>query len=123
MHTKEIRITALMRIKPDAHEGFTKVAQKLSEIAEGEPGTLVYQYYQSGARDQICLHEHYIDSNAMLGHFENIGDLGQQAMAYFDLEQLDLCGDISPELDEILAPFGDMKTVNGNSVLRRFTAL
>lgn len=99
----QIRVTAVMAIKPGRLAEFKDAVSKLNEITKDEPATQIYEYFATSDGTKVILHEHYDNSEGMLAHFANVGELAASTMELFDLERLDLCGEPSAELENLLS--------------------
>ncbi len=95
-----IRIVARARIHPGKLEEFTKIAAGCLAASRRDPGTQSYEWYLNADRTECVVLEVYDDSNALLAHVGNLGELLGQVMAVSDLT-LEFFGDPSPELRQV----------------------
>lgn len=95
-----IRIVARNRIHPGKLEAFTEIAAKCLAAAHRDPGTQSYEWYFNADRSECVVLEVYDDSNAVLAHVGNLGDLLGQVMTVSDLT-LEVFGDPSPALRQV----------------------
>lgn len=95
-----IRIVARSRIHPGKLEEFTTIATACLAATRRDPGTQIYEWYFNTDRTECVVLEVYDDSNAVLAHVGNLGDLLGQLMAVTDLT-LEVFGDPSPALRQV----------------------
>jgi quinol monooxygenase YgiN len=102
-----IQVTATMpNIEPANLAEFKEVAGRAMELTRGEPGALQYDWFLSGDETKCVVRETYADSDAILAHMANLGDLlGMLAELGGGLE-VEAFGDPSPELMEAAAALG-----------------
>lgn len=100
---KEIQVTARLRIHNGKFDEFKALAAKMLEVVRGnESGTLQYDWFLSADQTECVGRERYRDSEAVLEHLANIGELLSEMMAIGDLE-VEAYGSPSPELLEAAA--------------------
>ena len=102
---KQIRVIARFNINAGKEKEFKQWAHDLIAIVQAkDPGTFQYDWFFNTDDTECVVHETYEDSNAVMAHMANTGDLlGKGAeMAAFTLE---LYGAPSAELAGALAPF------------------
>jgi len=95
-----IRIVARTCIHPGKLEEFTKIAAACLASTRRDPGTQSYEWYFNADRSKCVVIEVYDNSNAVLAHVGNLGELLGQLMAVADMT-LDVFGDPSPELRQV----------------------
>jgi quinol monooxygenase YgiN len=100
-----IRIIARARIHPGKIEAFTEIASACLAATHRDPGTQSYEWYLNADRTECLVLEVYNDSNAVLAHVGNLGDLLGHLMSVSDLT-IEVCGDPSPELRQVGASVG-----------------
>ena len=104
--TEQIQLTAILpNIAPERLAEFKEAAARALEITKNEPATLQYDWFFSDDETKCVVRETYADSQAVLSHVANVGDLiGQIAELGGGLE-IEAFGDPSPELLETAAAF------------------
>lgn len=100
-----IRIVARARIHPGKEESFTEIAAACLAASRNEPGTQSYEWYLNADRSECVVLEVYDDSNAVLAHMGNLGDLLGKLMTVSDLT-IEVFGDPSPALRQVGASVG-----------------
>jgi quinol monooxygenase YgiN len=78
---------------------FEQIALALREQAQGEPGTLTFRWFSSGAGSYLVLEE-YTDSAAALAHNERAAELLERVRQCAEMVSAELYGPIGPELRE-----------------------
>ena len=103
---EHIQITAtLPSIAPADLAEFKRVAGQALEITKAEAGTLQYDWFFSDDETKCVVRETYENSDAVLAHIANVGDLiGQLAQLGGGLE-IEGFGTMSPQLAEAAAAF------------------
>ena len=102
MQTKEIHGIARLKILPGKLEEFKVLQAECMEIVRTkDSGTLGYAAYFNSDESECIVHEHYRDSEALLEHFQN---LGETANAIFQTctASGELLGNPSPSLRKAL---------------------
>ena len=99
-----IQVTATMpNIAPANLAEFKEVAGRALELTKGESTALQYDWFLSGDETKCVVRETYADSDAILAHTTNLGELlGKLAELGGGLE-VEAFGDPSPELMEAAA--------------------
>ena len=100
-----IRIIARAQIHPGKLEAFSETAAACLAATRGDPGTQSYEWYLNADHTECVVLEVYDDSNAVLAHLANLGDLFGQLMTVSDLT-IEVFGDPSPELRQVGASVG-----------------
>jgi quinol monooxygenase YgiN len=103
---EQIQLTAtLPNIEPGNLAEFKELAARALEITRGEETTLQYDWFFSDDETKCVVRETYANSDAILAHIANVGDLiGKLAELGGGLE-IEAFGDLSPELREAAAVF------------------
>jgi quinol monooxygenase YgiN len=92
-------------------EEFKRLAAQCMDIVRAkDTGTLQYEIYFSDDQSECIVLERYRDSEALMEHAANLGELGQAILAT-GLASSELLGEPSAELKAMLA----------DSPIRRFT--
>ncbi len=95
-----IRVITRALIHPGKVEAFTEIASACLAATRRDPGTQSYEWYLNANRTECLILEVYEDSNALLAHIGNLGDLLGRLMSVSDLT-IEVCGDPSPELRQV----------------------
>ena len=94
----EIQVTATLTIHDGKLAEFKKVAaQCLTSVKERDTGTLQYDWYYSKDQEKCLVRETYKNSQAIMEHSGNLGELLGQLLSVADIS-LDLFGNPSQEL-------------------------
>jgi quinol monooxygenase YgiN len=103
---EQIQLTAtLPNIPPGNLPEFKELAARALEITKDEETTLQYDWFFSDDETRCVVRETYANSDAILAHMANMGDLiGKLAELGGGLE-IEAFGDPSPELLEAAAAF------------------
>ena len=98
-----IKANALFTIKEGKLDEFKQlIPQFISVVKEKDSGTLNYDWYLNEDNMECMVLETYKDSNAVMEHAGNVGELLQEAMGLSDL-QIEVYGNPSDALKEALA--------------------
>jgi len=82
----KLQILARFRIQDGKLASFKQIAATcLSMVKEKEPDSLQYEWYFNPDETECVVVEAYRDSNALLAHLGNLGDLFGQLLAVSDL--------------------------------------
>jgi quinol monooxygenase YgiN len=85
-------------------EEFERLAERAMEIVRAkDPGTLQYDTFMTDDRSECLTIERFRDSDALIAHAANIGDLADAVLATATVVHGELLGDPSPELRALLA--------------------
>jgi len=99
----EIQGIARFKLGPGEAQEFKQVsAQCLEVVRAKDTGTLQYDIYLNDDESEAFVVERYRDSDALIEHVANLGDLMQAIMSVGSIEG-EVLGDLSPELDAQLA--------------------
>ena len=103
---EQIQLTAtLPNIAPGNLAELKELAARALEITKGEATTLQYDWFFNDGETKCVVRETYANSDAILAHMANMGDLiGKLAELGGGLE-IEAFGDPSPELLEAAAAF------------------
>ena len=100
--TNEIQGVARLKIHIGKLEEFKHVASQCMEVARAkDTGTLQYEMYFNSDQTECLVLERYRDSQSLLKHMKNIGDL-MTAMLNTCTASGEVCGTASPELVKAL---------------------
>jgi quinol monooxygenase YgiN len=83
---------------------FKQVAAHALEIAKGEPGVLQYDWFFDDTHTVCLVQETYQDSEALLAHITTMGDVLNMLSELGGGCQLEMFGDPSPQLLDVMAP-------------------
>lgn len=98
-----LEISAGMDVHPGKLEEFQAVAAAVIQVVrEKDSGTLRYDWYHNADHSRYLVLERYRDSEAVLEHIENLGELFGALLELCDLT-LDVFGTPSAELAEAAA--------------------
>ena len=99
---EQITATALFKIKEGKLEEFKELIPALiSTVKEKDPGTLTYDWYLNENNMECEVVEIYADSQAVIAHSGNVGEILQKVLEVADLS-LKLYGNPSEELRNAL---------------------
>src|SRR5881227_2441951 len=94
---KHLQLTARFKIADDKLEEFKNLVEEcISNVKEKDEETLQYDWYFDEEKTEWILIETYPDSNALLVHVGNLGELFSKLLAFVPL--LELYGAPSTEL-------------------------
>ena len=102
---KNIQITAKFKIHQEKVEEFKKIAADcVVAVAKNEKGkgAIQYDWFFSPDNSECIVREAYTDSNAVLAHMGNVGEMLGQLLAMSDFE-LEIYGNPSEELQKAAA--------------------
>ncbi len=98
----ELQCIARLKIHPGKLDEFKRVAAKCVELVRTkDTGTLQYEMYFNHDNTECLAFERYRDSQALLDHFENLGDTMAEVFQTCSGSGA-VCGTPSPELMEKL---------------------
>ena len=99
---EQIKANALFKIKKGKLEEFKQLIPVfIATVKEKDPGTLTYDWYLNEGRMECTVLETYTDSEAVLAHARNVGELLQSVMQITDLSA-EIYGNPSEELKDAL---------------------
>ena len=103
---KLIKVRALFKINEGQLDAFKALKEQfISVVKEKEKGTLMYDWYINEDTMECAVLEDYADSNAVLEHAANTGELLQKLMEIGEIS-LEVYGNPNEELTKILENFG-----------------
>lgn len=103
---EKIQVSAVFpNIAPGNLTEFKQVAAEALELTIPEPGTLHYDWFFSEDETKCVVREIYADSDAMLAHLGNVGDLLGRLIELGGGLDPEGFGSPSAELAEAIAPF------------------
>jgi quinol monooxygenase YgiN len=98
---KQIQVNASFRSIPANNLAeFKRIAAQTLASAEGEAGTLQYDWFFNDDETACPVRETYQDSAAVLAHVANLGDTLGQLLELSGDHAFEVLGDPSPELVE-----------------------
>lgn len=100
-----IQVTARCKIHDGQLDAFKARAEACVEsVRAKDTGTLQYDWFFNADHTECVVREKYKDSNAVLEHIGNLGDLLGALMEVCDLS-IEVFGNVSPELAEATKSF------------------
>lgn len=96
-------MTRFSGVEPVNAEAFRQAAREGAERAAGEPGTVGYEWYESADGATFVAHERFVDSDAVLAHATNVGDLVGRWIELSSAFEIQIFGSPSDELAAALA--------------------
>jgi quinol monooxygenase YgiN len=100
---KKIQIKAKFKIPSDKVEYCKKIAEEcVTTVKQNEKDALQYDWFINPEQTEIVVRETYTDSNAVLAHLGNVGELLGQLLSISDFEG-EIYGNMSEELKHALA--------------------
>ena len=103
---EQIQLHALFKIKEGKLEEFKKlIPQFIATVKEKDPGTIAYDWFLNEEKMECKVLETYEDSNAVLAHAANVGELLMKSMEFSALSA-EIFGNPSAELSKALEGFG-----------------
>ncbi len=102
---KDIQVNARLKINPGKMEEFKKVANScLEKVKLKDRGTIQYDWFYNESKSECIVRERYVDSDAVLEHMANVGELLGGLVALSTIS-LDLYGNPSEGLKNALDGF------------------
>jgi quinol monooxygenase YgiN len=96
---EQIQITAtLPKIAPGDLAEFKRLAAELLELSKSEAGALQYDWFFSADETRCVVRETYANSDAVLAHLANVGELVGKLAAVGGGLQIEGFGPVSPQL-------------------------
>ena len=100
---KNIQITAKFKISKGKLEEFKQIAKEcVSAVKANEKDALQYDWYFNSDQTECVVRETYTDSNAVMAHMGNVGELLGQLLSMSEFE-LEVYGNMSEELQNAAA--------------------
>ena len=98
----KLQATAILKIHEGKLDEFTVLAtQCIASVKEKDKCTLQYDWFFNESHTECVVREAYTDSNALLTHMANLGELLGKVLKVADMS-LELYGDPSPELKTVI---------------------
>lgn len=98
----ELQTFARLKINEGMLDEYKRLSALCMEsVRTKDTGTLQYETYFSPDNTECLVFERYRDSEALIEHFKNLGDLYDQVLATCSGAG-EVCGNASPELVELL---------------------
>lgn len=95
---KEIQGIARLKVHPGKLEEFKRLQAECAEsVRLNDKGTLQYEVFFNSDQTECLVLERYRDSNALLEHFANLGELSAAIFKTCSASG-EICGTPSPEL-------------------------
>lgn len=117
--TDYIRAVAEVSIPEGTIDEFKKLASEIIDRVEAtEPETLSYEWFLSEDQRTCYVVQLYQDSEAVMAHLKNIGDLSGPLHELAPLTGLAVFGTPSDELRQALEPAGPRLFAHWNGVTR-----
>lgn len=114
-----IRINAELSIPEGKIDEFKKKAAELiRKVEANEPNALSYEWFLSEDESICDLVEVYKDSDAVMAHLGNVGDLLGPLVEIAPLSGLLILGNPSDEVRQAFTPFGPKIFEHWNGVTR-----
>jgi quinol monooxygenase YgiN len=106
MNEKHLYSTARFKIHPGKIEEFKRLSAQCMESARSkDTGTLEYDVFLSEDQSEGVVHERYRDSDGLIQHVSNLGELMAAIMKVADFSG-EICGNASPALLKALEGSG-----------------
>ena len=106
MNEKELYCTARIKIHPGMLDEYKRLATLCMESARSkDTGTLQYDLFLSDDQSEGMVHERYRDSDSLLQHIANLGELMAAIMKVASFTG-EICGTPSPALVKALEGSG-----------------
>ena len=103
---EQIQVTAtLPNIPPGNLAEFKELAARALELTKGEATTLQYDWFFNDDHTKCVVRETYANSDAVLAHMANIGELLGKLVETGGGVEVEVFGDPSPELLAAAAAF------------------
>jgi quinol monooxygenase YgiN len=97
--SRELLGIARFKIKEGKLEEYKRLSdQAMEKVRTNEPGTLQYDIYFNDDESEVMVIERYRDSEALLAHVANLGELFGAIVATVEVIHGECLGEASPEL-------------------------
>jgi quinol monooxygenase YgiN len=117
--TDYIRANAELSIPAGKIDEFKKLAAELiKKVEANEPNTLSYEWFLSDDESKCYVLEIYKDSEALMAHLGDIGEMMGPFLELAPLTRLELYGSPSDEVRQALEPFGTKFFEHWNGLTR-----
>ncbi|MGH2711114.1 MAG: putative quinol monooxygenase [Actinomycetota bacterium] len=101
---KELRGIARFKFKEGKLEEFKRLAAQAAEIVRTkDTGTLEYETHFNDDESECLVLERFRDSDALIEHTANIGELSEKILSIVDVVHGELVGEASAQIREALA--------------------
>lgn len=98
----QLKAIAKFRIKPGHLEEFKAIIPEIvATVEEHDPGTLAYEWFLNEKRMECVVWEIYEDSESVLAHTGNVGELLGQLTEIADLS-IEIYGSPNKELNDVV---------------------
>jgi quinol monooxygenase YgiN len=103
-----VRLNVSFTVSEDQLDAFKSIAQRMTEAANAEPGTLGYEWFASADNKRFRLLETYTGASAVEAHFNGpcVVDWVPKLAGIWNVESLELFGDPGPEVREKAGSIG-----------------
>jgi quinol monooxygenase YgiN len=104
---EQLWVVAELTIQDGKLDDFKKLAQLFTDrVKKNEPGTLKYEWYLSSDETVCYVIECYRDSDAVMAHFEDTGDLLEPLTQLSAITRLECYGSPSRQVIDTVEPLG-----------------
>jgi len=101
-YAKNIQLIARFKIQPGKMDNFKKIAsQCIESVKKKDKGTLRYDWYYNESKSECVVKERYVDSDAVLNHSSNLGNL-LNSLNQISTLTLEIYGNPSEKLKKVL---------------------
>lgn len=105
--TDYIQANAELSISAGKIDEFKKLAaEMIKKVEANEPNIVSYDWFLSDDKSKCYVLERYKDSEAVLAHLGNIGEMMGPLLELAPITRLKLYGNPSDELRQAVEPFG-----------------
>ena len=105
--SEQIKYTVEWTINSGKLNEFKQIAQTaINSTKSNEPDMLGYQWYFNGDQSKCYLLERVSDSQALLAHFENVGQILPQLAEFAEITRFEIYGNLTEEAEKAIAPLG-----------------
>ena len=102
-----VKYTIEWSIQPGKTAAFKELAGEATKMArKNEPKMLGYQWYYTQDGSKAYLSARQTDSVAILDHLSNMAEMTGRLLKISSITRLEVFGEIAPQVQEALAPFG-----------------
>lgn len=105
--TKGIQYTVEWSIKDGKLDTFKNLAhQAIEKVQKNEPGMKGYQWYFNDDGSKCYTAEWLKDSDSLMAHLKNVGDVLPQLLEQSDITRFEVFGNPSPEAEAAVNQLG-----------------
>ena len=105
--TNEIQYTVEWTIKPGGLDAFKELAIKaIKLVQDNEPEMKGYQWYFNDDESKCYTAEWQSNSESVLAHLQNVGDVLPKLLAYSDITRFEVFGNPNPQVLEAVKGLG-----------------